>query len=79
MHLLVATQSDVLLVNPDAGTATLARGLDDRPTCLAADPRNAGPGVVRHAPGWRVPKRRRRRVLAVRRTPHYLRGLALPR
>lgn len=42
MHVLVALDGEVLLVDPEGGVATPARGLADRPTCLAADPRIAG-------------------------------------
>lgn len=43
MALLVATQSEVSVVDPDAGTMIPARGLEgQRPTCLSGDPRVAG-------------------------------------
>jgi photosystem II stability/assembly factor-like uncharacterized protein len=38
MQLLVATDSQVVIVAADRGTVTGADGPDDRPTCLAADP-----------------------------------------
>jgi photosystem II stability/assembly factor-like uncharacterized protein len=38
MHLLVATQDEVLVVDPSGGGMDCARGVGDRPTCLAADP-----------------------------------------
>jgi photosystem II stability/assembly factor-like uncharacterized protein len=37
MQILVATDREVLTVDPDRGTSTPARGIGDRPTCLAAD------------------------------------------
>ncbi|MGQ0815224.1 MAG: WD40/YVTN/BNR-like repeat-containing protein [Gemmatimonadota bacterium] len=40
--ILVATQNDIVVIDPDRGTAVTARGLDDRPTCLAWDPLTAG-------------------------------------
>jgi hypothetical protein len=42
MLLLVATERDVFMIDPDRGTVTAARGLDDHPTCLAADPLTGG-------------------------------------
>lgn len=39
MHLLVATQDEVLVVDPSGGRMDRSRGAGDRPTCLAADPR----------------------------------------
>src|SRR5690606_16162157 len=43
MIVLVATQSEVLAVDPGRGTMRPTAGLDDhRPTCLAADPRVPG-------------------------------------
>ena len=43
MRLLVATQSRIVIVDPEAGTAREARGPDGHhPTCLAADPWVAG-------------------------------------
>lgn len=38
VSILVATQSNVTAIDPDRGSLTAASGLDDRPTCLAADP-----------------------------------------
>ena len=37
MHILVATDREVLVIDVERGTPALARGIDDRPTCLAAD------------------------------------------
>ena len=37
MHILVATDREVLVIDVERGTSALARGIDDRPTCLAAD------------------------------------------
>ncbi|MEX0894091.1 MAG: hypothetical protein WEB88_18115 [Gemmatimonadota bacterium] len=37
MQVLVANQRQVLIVDAERGTVTIAGGLDDRPTCLAAD------------------------------------------
>jgi len=44
MPLLIATDRDVLVVDTKRGTSTTARGIDDRPTCLAADPLVRGRG-----------------------------------
>ena len=38
MSILVATDRDVIVVDVERGTHAPARGLADRPTCLAADP-----------------------------------------
>ena len=38
MPILVATQSEVVVIDPDQATSATGRGLDDRPTCLAAHP-----------------------------------------
>ncbi|HUG41587.1 MAG TPA: hypothetical protein VMM12_13950 [Longimicrobiales bacterium] len=38
MRVLVATESEVLMVDPARATTSPADGPDDRPTCLAADP-----------------------------------------
>src|SRR5687768_10906032 len=38
MPILVATDLDVLVVDVERGSSVLARGITDRPTCLAADP-----------------------------------------
>jgi photosystem II stability/assembly factor-like uncharacterized protein len=38
MSILVATDREVLVFDGAAGTSTPALGVDDRPTCLAADP-----------------------------------------
>jgi photosystem II stability/assembly factor-like uncharacterized protein len=37
MQLLVATDREVLVIDAERGTSVPARGIDDRPTCLAAD------------------------------------------
>jgi photosystem II stability/assembly factor-like uncharacterized protein len=37
MQLLVATDREVQVIDVERGTSTPARGIDDRPTCLAAD------------------------------------------
>ena len=50
MTLLVATQSEVLVVDADAGTMVSGSGLEDqRPTCLSADPHVSGRA-------WRRPR-----------------------
>jgi photosystem II stability/assembly factor-like uncharacterized protein len=38
MHILVATERDVVVVDVEGGTSAAAQGIEDRPTCLAADP-----------------------------------------
>lgn len=38
MSILVATDREIIVFDVDGGESTLARGIDDRPTCLAADP-----------------------------------------
>jgi hypothetical protein len=38
MSILVATDREVVVIDIEEGTSALARGLGDRPTCLAADP-----------------------------------------
>jgi len=40
--ILVATQSEVVVIDTDLGSATLANGLTDAPTSLASDPRISG-------------------------------------
>ena len=40
--ILVATESAVVSVDVERGTAAAASGINDRPTCLAADPRPRG-------------------------------------
>lgn len=40
--ILVATESAVVSVDVERGTSAAARGMTDRPTCLAADPRLRG-------------------------------------
>ena len=40
--ILVATESGVVSVDVESNTTSLARGVTDRPTCLAADPRPSG-------------------------------------
>lgn len=42
MTVLVATQSEVWMIGPGGGPLEMGRGVDDRPTCLAADPLVAG-------------------------------------
>ncbi|MBW3535260.1 MAG: hypothetical protein KY453_08615 [Gemmatimonadetes bacterium] len=42
MNVLVALDRAIILVDADRGTVTPTRGLDDRPTCVAADPLGAG-------------------------------------
>jgi hypothetical protein len=37
MQILVATDREVLVIDAERGTAVPARGISDRPTCLAAD------------------------------------------
>ncbi|MGQ0562942.1 MAG: WD40/YVTN/BNR-like repeat-containing protein, partial [Gemmatimonadota bacterium] len=41
-RILIATQSDIVIIDADDATALTARGLNDRPTCLAADALAAG-------------------------------------
>src|SRR5262245_46837053 len=41
-RILVATESDVVIIDAERGTATKARELTDRPTCLATDPLTPG-------------------------------------
>ena len=38
MSILVATDREVIIVDIERGASTSARGISDRPTCLAADP-----------------------------------------
>jgi photosystem II stability/assembly factor-like uncharacterized protein len=38
MPILVATDREVLVIDAERGTSATARGIGDRPTCLAADP-----------------------------------------
>ena len=38
MTMLVATDREVLVVDMNRGSSASARGIGDRPTCLAADP-----------------------------------------
>jgi photosystem II stability/assembly factor-like uncharacterized protein len=38
MSILVATDRDVIVIDDEHGTSTLAQGFDDRPTCLVSDP-----------------------------------------
>jgi hypothetical protein len=38
MSILVATDREVVVVDLERGTTAPAHGIDDRPTCLAADP-----------------------------------------
>ena len=38
MPFLVATEREVVVIDVERGTTTLARGIKDTPTCLAADP-----------------------------------------
>src|SRR5258705_9492831 len=40
--ILVATESAVVSVDVERGPTAAARGIPDRPTCLAADPRPGG-------------------------------------
>src|SRR5688572_14783447 len=40
--ILVAPESAVVSFDVERGTAATARGISDRPTCLAADPRSRG-------------------------------------
>src|SRR5690606_21316659 len=42
MPVLVATQSEVLALDEERSTLFPMSGLEDRPTCLAADPRRPG-------------------------------------
>ena len=38
MQLLVATDREVVVIDVERGVAAPARGIDDRPTCITADP-----------------------------------------
>ena len=38
MQILVATEREVLVFDVERGTSASAKGIGDRPTCLAADP-----------------------------------------
>src|SRR4030095_301979 len=38
MSILVATDREVVVIDAERGTVAPAHGIDDRPTCLAADP-----------------------------------------
>src|SRR5262245_22854649 len=38
MSILVATDNEVVVIDPERGTSAPAHGIGDRPTCLAADP-----------------------------------------
>src|SRR5262249_38420186 len=38
MHLLVATDREVVVIDVERGTAASAHGIVDRPTCVSADP-----------------------------------------
>ena len=42
MPILVASDRDVVVMDEERGTSMLAKGIADRPTCLAADPRTDG-------------------------------------
>jgi hypothetical protein len=42
MRILVATDREVVGVDSERGTSAAARGIGDRPTCLAADPLVSG-------------------------------------
>jgi photosystem II stability/assembly factor-like uncharacterized protein len=42
MELLLATDREVLVIDAERGTSAAARGISDRPTCLAADSRVHG-------------------------------------
>ena len=50
MHILVATEREVVVVDVERGTATSTRGINGRPTCVSADPLvQAGRGVALNA------------------------------
>src|SRR5919109_3284984 len=79
MSILVATQSDIVVIDVQKGASTIARGVA-RPSCLAADPFMAGrawcgtarDGVFRSDDGgvsWRPSGLRARRVTAVAASP----------
>ena len=38
MPILIATDREVVVIDMERGTSAVARGIGDRPTCLAADP-----------------------------------------
>src|SRR5690242_368330 len=38
MPILVATDREVVVIDVERGTSASGQGIDDRPTCLAADP-----------------------------------------
>jgi photosystem II stability/assembly factor-like uncharacterized protein len=42
MPMLVATEREIVVLDVERGTSTPARGIGDRPTCLAADPLASG-------------------------------------
>lgn len=45
MPILVATDREVVVIDVERGTSVSARGIGDRPTCLAAD-------ALVHGPAW---------------------------
>ena len=81
MPLLVATDSQLLVVEEARGTMRRAEGLDDaRPTCLAADPRLPGRawcgtdrnGILRSDDGgasWRPMGLGGRRIMSLMASP----------
>ena len=80
MPILVATDSQVLVVDPERGTAAPAAGLTDRPTTLAADPLVPGlawcgtrrSGVFRSDDGgasWRAAGLEGRLIMSVAASP----------
>ncbi len=42
MPILIATEREIVVVDVERGTSASAQGIDERPTCLAADPLVAG-------------------------------------
>jgi hypothetical protein len=57
MQILVANDREVLVIDAERGTSTPARGISDRPTCLAADELVHGRAMVWHAAWRRVQER----------------------
>jgi photosystem II stability/assembly factor-like uncharacterized protein len=80
MSILVATELEVVVIDLERGTHATAQGIDDRPTCLAADPLVQGrawcgtsrAGVFRSDDGgrsWQPAGRRGPLIMAVTASP----------
>jgi photosystem II stability/assembly factor-like uncharacterized protein len=80
MPILVATDREVVVIDVERATSTPAHGIDDRPTCLAADPLTPGrawcgthrEGVFKSDDGgtsWRPVGLARRLIMAVAPSP----------